>query len=384
MKITILNRLFLMIMSINIYYNEITPIFEHITVNGYVRAGYDIHHIKKNHTFKDGALGGKLHLETAVFNNINVGASFYTSNSIGPSDNRGLVPFRGEIENSYTIMGEAYIKATFGNTILKFGRQEIDTPFAGTDDIGMVPNTFEAYILKNKDILNTTLFVGQIQKMAGVDAEIVDAFTRINSHNNMQTIGLSYNGIKNVQLAAWYYHLKDADIDNISYIEATYSESKKHIDYTLGVQYAKQTYSTKNNTSVYGVTASIGSVDTGLTLKGAYNKARGNVATSGFGGGPFFSNSEYLILDNAGKNSTQKWIGVEFDATTIGIDGLTLCLSKATLKNEFNKKSTELDFVAEYTLDNNMELHMIYSDIDGSNVGADNVNHFRAFANYIF
>ena len=142
-------------------------IFEEIKTSGYLRATYEIHAVKESDTFKDGAIGGKLHIETGTYEGILLGTSFYTSNALGSDDNQGLVPFRGEVANSYAIVGEAYIQGIWGNTLVKIGRQEIDTPFVQVDDIGIVPNTFEAYILENKDLTDTTLFLGQIQKWQG-------------------------------------------------------------------------------------------------------------------------------------------------------------------------------------------------------------------------
>jgi len=374
----------LMIMTIGIKANILTKAFENATVDGYVRAGYEVHNVKNDDTFEDGALGGKLHIHTAAISGMSIGASFYTSNSFGSADNRGLVPFRGEVAHSYAILGEAYFKAVFGNTTLKFGRQEIETPFAQADDIGIVPNTFEAYILENKDIPNTTLFIGQIQKMAGVDAEVVDTFTRVNNDNNMQVIGLHYDGIENLTLDAWYYRFKDAEINSIAYIEVNYEGSENGIGYGLGLQYAKQSYLNEDDASVYGISASLSHENTGLTLGIAYNKADGNAATSGFGGGPFFSNSEYLIIDNAGADASQTWFGLEYDASTIGLAGLTVSLSKAILKTQANTESTELDLVASYEINKNMEIHIIASDIDGENVGEDIAKHLRVFSNYHF
>ncbi len=384
MNNTVQSITILMIMTIVINANTITNSFQNATVDGYVRAGYEIHNLKDNDTFNHGALGGKLHIETAPISSISMGASFYTSNSFDSADNQGLVPFRGEVAHSYTILGEAYLKTVLGKTTLKLGRQEIETPFAQVDDIGMVPNTFEAYVLENKDIPDTTLFVGQIQKMAGVDAEVVDQFTRVNGTNNMQVLGVTYEGIKHFNLNAWYYRLKDAQIDSIAYLEASYEGSFNGMGYGLGVQYAKQTYLEEKDASVYGVNASINHEATGLTVGAAYNKADGNAVTSGFGGGPFFSNSEYLIIDNAGSNGSQTWFGVEWDANSIGIDGLTLGLSKAILKNENSQKATETDLDISYQINKQIEMHMICSDLDGKNVGEDTAKHLRVFANYHF
>ena len=378
------NTTSLMIMTIVTNANILTNAFENATVDGYVRAAYEVHNVKEDETFKDGAAGGKLHIETAPISGISLVSSFYTSNSFGSADNRGLVPFRGEVAHSYSILGEAYFKALLGNTTLTLGRQEIETPFAQVDDIGLVPNTFEAYVLENKDIPDTTLFLGQIQKMAGVDAEVVDQFTRLNGTNNMQVLGVTYEGFKNLTLNTWYYHLKDAQIDSITYLEASYKDAFNGMGYELGIQYAKQTYLEKKDASVYGVNASISHEVTGLTFGVAYNQADGNAATSGFGGGPFFSNSEYLIIDNAGIDGSQTWIGIEFDMSTMGMGEFTLGLSKAILKNEIKQSATEIDFVASYEVDKNIEMHIICSNLDGTNVGEDNAKHVRFFANYNF
>jgi len=350
------------------------------TVNGYIRSAYERHALKSDKTFEDGAIGGKLQLQTHSYYGISLGSSFYASNALGSSDNRGLVPFRGEVANSYAILGEAYIQIDFGKTYIKLGRQEIETPFAQMDDIGMVPNTFEAYILENKDIPDTTLFLGQIQKMAGVDADVVDKFTPINGNENMQVLGVTYEGLEDVMLTAWYYRIKNAQVDAIAYVEASYEKE----NYSLGVQYAHQSYTTGQDASVFGVSAGITFDAIGLSLSAAYNKMQGNAAFSGFGGGPFFSNSEYLIPDNAGIDGSQSNIGVEWDVSSIGADGLSISLGHATLQNQANQKATETDLVVAYSLSKNIETHLIASHINATNLGEDDANHMRVFINYTF
>ena len=380
----VLSSILLMITNIVIKANNITKAFEKLTVDGYARAAYEMHHIENNKTYKDGAIGGKLHIQTASFYNLSLGASFYSSNAFGNSDNRGLVPFRGEVANGYALLGEAYVKAEFANTTFKIGRQEIDTPFADKDDIGLVPNTFEAYVIENRDIENTTLFFGQIQKMAGVDAEVIDSFTRVNGSNNMQVVGITNNGMENMELSLWYYHMQGAEVNSIVYTDVHYEGSMNSFGYEVALQYAKQTYNQAEDSSIYGVSTSLQYTPSGLTLAFAYNKAYGSAAFSGFGGGPFFSNSEYLIIDNAGKNGTQTWIGTEFDASVVGVDGLTLSLGYATLKDASNVKATELDFVTSYEIDDDIEIHLIASHIKGATLGEDDAKHLRVFANYYF
>ena len=122
----------------------------------------------------------------------------------------------------------------------------------------------------------------------------------------------------------------------------------------------------------------------GLTFATAYNETKDGSAFSGFGGGPFFSNSEYLILDNAGDEAKAKWMGVELDASILGMNGLNIGIGKITLETEANKKATEVDFVASYEINKDVEIHMIYSDLKGTNVGEDDAKHLRIYANYNF
>ena len=378
-------RLSLAVLStLTLQAESLSEAFNQTKVDGYVRGAYQSHNVKDDKTYKDDALGGKLHFETGAYYGLSLGASAYSSNALSNHDNRGLVPFRGENHKSYTLLGEAYLKAEFGNSMLKVGRQEIETPFAQVDDIGMAPNSFEAAIFENKDLENTTVFLGQIQRMAGVDAEVVDDFTNVNTSKHMQVLGVTYEGIKDVDVSGWYYHLKDAEIKSIAYVEANYEKDLGDTTFGMGVQYAKQSYLTAKDATVYGGTLSATDNRLGLTLATAYTKAKDNAATSGFGGGPFYSNSEYLIIDNAGADGKALWYGAEYDASKMGIEGLTVGLGKVTQTTATGTKATEIDVVASYALNEQVEIRGIFSNLKGTNVGEDEAKHLRVFANYNF
>lgn len=212
-------------------------------VEGYIRGTYQHHDIKEDRIYKDDAIGGKLHLETGKLGEISVGASLYTSYALFHDANRGLIPLRGESHKSYSILGEAYIKATFAKNLLTLGLQEIETPFAQVDDTGMVPNSFEAVMFQSQMVQNTTLTMGHIVKMAGVDAPIVDKFSNINEDRGMQLVGIAYEGIEDLTLQGWYYNLDKAELDSIIFLESDYEKSIDSIAYGFGLQYAKQGYS---------------------------------------------------------------------------------------------------------------------------------------------
>ncbi len=233
-------------------------------VDGYLRGTYQHHDVEGDRVYKDDAIGGKLHLETGELGGISVGASLYTSYALFHDDNRGLIPLRGESHKSYSILGEAYIKATFAKNLLTVGFQEIETPFAQVDDIGMVPNSFEAVMFQSQMVKNTTLTLGHIEKMAGVDAPTVDKFTNINENRGMQLVGIAYEGIEDLTLQGWYYNLDKAEVNSIIFLESDYEKSIDSIGYGFGLQYAKEGYSVGADANVYGVTASLTVQNIGL------------------------------------------------------------------------------------------------------------------------
>ncbi len=380
-----MKKVSLMLLSIlSVDAQSLSSALEQTKVDGYIRGSYQVHNVTDDRTYKDDAIGGKVHLETGAFYGVTLGASLYSSNAMFNDDNHELVPLIGENHKSYTILGEAYMQLDFGKSMLKVGRQEIETPFAQVDDIGMVPNTFESAIFENSDIDDTTIFLGQIQRMAGVDADVVDKFTKVNGSNNMQVLGVNYEGVQDLALGAWYYNLKDGEIDSIAYLEANYEKELGDMTYGVGLQYAKESYLNDADAKVYSGTLSATENNIGLTLSTAYSKAKDNGASSGFGGGPFFSNSEYLILDNAGKDGTALWYGAEYDASKVSIEGLTIGLEYVTLTNEAKKEATEADLVLSYEMNDDFEIHAIASNLKGHNVGEDDAKHLRVFANYNF
>lgn len=370
--------------TLGIEASSLSELLSNTSVDGNLRTTYHTHDIKNDKIYKDDAIGGKLHFETAFSNGVSFGASVYGSTTVFNDDNKGLISLRGETHKSYAIVGEAYLKSEFGKSMFKIGRQELETPFADADDVGMIPNTFEAATLVNNDIENTRIFLGQVQKMSGVDAEVIDEFTKVNGSKNMQVMGLNYDGISDIVLSGWHYRLSGAEVNNINYVEASSEKELGNYAYAWGLQYSQQGHSTGKSAKVWGATLSASAHDLGLTFVGAYNETKDNVAFSGFGGGPFFSNSEYLILDNAGKDAKANWIGFEFDASVVGLVGLNMGLGKITLETQSKEKASEVDFVASYEFNQDTEIHLVYSDLKGDKVGEDDAKHLRVYANYSF
>ncbi len=353
--------------------------------NGYVRVGYQ-NDTKGNINL---AIGGKLHTETKKWNNISIGLSFYTTHIIGGLNTKGngFYPFFSSDNQSYSILGEAYIKGEFKNTLVKIGRQELNTPYADPDDLGMIPNTFEAALFQNTDFQNTTFTAVYIKDMAGIDAAVPERFTDTGMSKGVYAAGIEYKGIKNLAIQGWYYSIRDKAGDrSFTYFEGAYSGEKENIEYETAAQFATQEAlknDTEGNAKIYGIKVSGGYKPSGLILTLAYNKDNGTTADNGFGGGPFYTSAEHLSLADAGADGKVYAISGEWDTSSVGIKNVTIGAGYFGLKDKNNNKAYEKDVSINYNYNDNLSLSAVYSNIN-DNINGNDFKNIRAFANYKF
>jgi len=366
----------LFIMSMHSYADTLSHALSHAQSDGIVRLGYQSHEVE-NDTDTDFALGVKLHFETAPYYGVQAGATLFTSHGNGKEGFEGI-PFFDEKNEDYTLLGEAYLKGTFSHTTLVLGRQSFDSPFADSDDIGMVPNTFEALTLLNTSLKDTTIFLSQVNKWAGVDSEAPGTFNDINGNNGMQIVGITYEGVRKMTLSGWFYHLKD-DV-KISYLEADYENETDRFTYSAALQYAFQDYDNAERSTVYGAAASFGVKKVGLTTVIAYNKVNGIAADNFFGGGPFFTNAEHNTLREEGPDGETILYTLLWDASAIGAEGLNFIANiDAHTGGQYHAR--EYDIGMQYEYSDAVNFSAIYSDVENGDLAYKNL---RVFANYCF
>lgn len=151
--------------------DDLAGMFSEGKASGQIRAFYiDRDYSGGITVHRDGlTIGGYLKYETGTFNGLSAGAAFYTTNkldsksSIAAENDTTLFGPNGDNE---TYLGEAYLQYKNGNTSFKAGRQKLDTPLAGSDDARMLPSLFEAYVLSNTDVKDTTLVAAHVTKFA--------------------------------------------------------------------------------------------------------------------------------------------------------------------------------------------------------------------------
>lgn len=345
-------------------------------VSGQIRFGYtnttdsDADGGEDNET---AAIGARLGYVSPTWNGFSTGVTGIAFGALGNLDDDAafLDSDGGPNGSGYAIAHELWAQYEFANTAIKLGRQEIDTPFADTDDIGMVPNSFEGVVITNTSLPNTTIVGMHLNKAAGVDAGTPEKFTHItDTQDAVNALGVAYEVDKwNAQL--WQYDQDNTagNATDITYLEAGVSPIE---NLELGLQYTTQDYAAGGKGKAWGASAAYSVSD--FTLSTAYNKVSGangvQGAVGGVGGGPFFTSAEQNTIDDtAGIRANM--IGVEYS----GIKNLTLAVNKF----DFDKGSSdELDLTASYQIKDNLTADLIYSDMGE---GGDNT---RFFINYDF
>ena len=366
----------LLIIGMPLYAESLWHALSNMQTDGMVRLGYQSHKTE-NDTNTEFALGVKLHSETASYYGVQAGATLFTSHGNGKEGFEDIA-FFDENNEDYAILGEAYLKGTFSDTTLVLGRQSFDTPFADSDDIGMVPNTFEALTLLNTSFKDTTIFLSQVQKWSGVDSELPGTFSDINDNDGMQIVGITYEGVSKMILTGWFYHLKDTV--KISYLEANYEDETDRFTYGAALQYSFQDYENTESSTIYGVAASFGVKKAGITTTIAYNKVNGSAADNFFGGGPFFTNAEHNTLREEGPDGETLLYTISWDVSTIGAEGLHFIANIDAHTGEQNH-AREYDMGMRYDYRDRVNFSAIYSDVENGDLSFQNL---RMFVNYHF
>ena len=168
-----------------------------------------------------------LGLENNLVDNVWSGAHGTTTN---PSSSRGLQV------NDEMWIGEAWLATTVGKTTAKVGRMELDTPLVFSEKWNIAPNTFEAAVLINQDIPDTTLVGAWVGKGNG-GAGVVNSGAAMNSFvsDGAYAAGIINNSLKPLVAQAWYYNV--SNIADAFWLQADW-DCQLVKDAKIGVQYA--------------------------------------------------------------------------------------------------------------------------------------------------
>jgi len=405
--------------------DSLATMFKDGKVSGEVRSMYINNDIGAVAPAVDGegfAVGGKLKFETASYMGITLGTAFYTAQGLGANSvaelagtNSNLLDTNGK---SYSLFGEAYVQYNHSNTMIKIGRQQINTPLIDADDMRMIPDLFEAYLLTNTDFADTTLVLAHLTQMAGT----IDTWA-INGHNfesmsdsagltvngkdeGVTLASATYNGFADTTLQAWYYTLS-GDLD-AWYLQADYAWDCKIIDgmqMSGAIQYIN--FDADNTLVAGGFDYNIwgakieGAHTSGFGFDLAYNDYSDDTTTTGavttttgaysgiWGGYPEFAVAdEYWATSGAVTANTNAWrVGASYDFAKSGVDGLSASVAYVTFDNDVADTDVDvIDFIVNYDVQAiaNLSTYVVYEDVSRDTAAGVDSDIFKIYVGYTF
>jgi len=269
--------------------------------------------------------GIHLNATTDLVSNVSAGASFTALSTLGLENN--LVS--GVWGNSHNIkaqsgsdltvkvenaswFNEAWLAYTAGKTTAKIGRMNLDTPLAFTETWSIEANSFEAAVVINQDIPDTTLIgayigngnggeaFGTAEPSAGVaSGGIVNQNGNFATYgvNGAYTAGLVNNSWAPLTVQAWYY-----DLNRMAQAYWIQADLAMDMGLLVGAQYsgidATDLAGTNTTSDVFAVMAGYEMKDTFLV------KASYSVVGKDFGAG---FNTATNIATAQSKLYTEAW-----------------------------------------------------------------------------
>lgn len=278
--------------------------FKEGKISGELRAWYIDRNKDLANSSSDLFLTGlQLRYNTGIFYGFGLG--FTTQTSAAPlADETAKEVFGTDLNDdlygSGTQLSEAYVTYTLGKTTAKVGRQFIKTPLVGSSTSRMITQSFEAALLTNTDLPNTSIMLGAVTKFQDrADGEGgVGQFEKLNNdHDYAYTAMVVNKSIPNVELTAQYLTFDD-DAKGTSatsrkqgykdyYFEAEYTNKYNNFDYGIAANYLYTDWGHYDEATMYGVKVNLGYGDfkTYVAYSSISDDAGNKGVKAGVGGG---------------------------------------------------------------------------------------------------
>ncbi|WP_321777582.1 hypothetical protein [Sulfurimonas sp.] len=294
---------------------------------------------------------------------VSAGATLSGITTLGLQNNLVGGTFTGNLQSN-AWFNEAWLAGTTGKTTAKVGRMQLDTPLVFSETWSVLPSTFEAAVLINQDIPDTTIvaaFVGKSNSDAVLGGGYGDNGT--DARNNVfqsfykgaYTVGIQNNSWKPLEVQAWYYSVNTDSTatatQNISGLQSYWLQADLSMKGILaGVQYTSTNYdhTNKSDNNAFAVMLGYDKKDV-VTVKGSYSQiGKDSVNSKGAGANLAGSQSKlytevWWYYGKITQNDTSAF-NVTVTAPLAGYN-LGLYYTQAITKDGFNSGAADATFV---------------------------------------
>ncbi len=188
--------------------------------------------------------GGIMKYESGNYYGFKFGLAYYGSHRLGDIFTREEgtgTSILGRDGEDLAFLGEAYLQYDIGSTMLKVGRQQLSTPLIQNHDLRILPSVYEAAIIRNKDIADTTIELGYVTKYTGFTSKD-NTFNDYNTkwgEDGLAYISFANKSISSLTVRGQYVKaLSDTATDG----SAITVEDYKYLDVKYSLPFGTNTY----------------------------------------------------------------------------------------------------------------------------------------------
>ena len=294
--------------------------------------------------------------------------------------------FFNQHKDSYIMLGEAVLTLSYQNLEVHLGRQNFDSPHLDSDDLRMVANLFEAYLIDYHYSESVYFGAGFVREASGWEnggnaADFVAIGTALGGKNQGSWVNWLSFEQESLSSSAWLYVIPE----HLTMLYADLIISKNintDISYALGFQYdgGQEIGAARMgniNANTIGVMAAITAYN--VTFTSAYNKNFGSAALASVGGGAFFTSLEDQTLDAVEGNDAQSIIvSLEYalDNWSVG-----LAAGEFSAQNKQIYHTQEINYFMNYSWQEKLNIEFMYAFIQDQNLPI-NTHQVRAMLTY--
>ncbi len=325
--------------------------------------------------------GGKLGVQSGAWQGFSLRGAWYLTSDLGlrHDDARQTDAFMFDVDKKpYGLLGEAQLRYDAGRTSVVLGRQEFNSPLINSYDYRIVPNLFEAYTVRNRDLPGSTLTFAYVARMAGLDGLVSFSRFRSMAQQLYPSLKLAADGSVDtahgslldastvagqggvwvaggeLEGAAGRYRLWN--FYGVGTVNMLYGDTRWQLPLSPSFDLAFETQAYRvgavgqlrdylgqrglnANYDLLGLRATLSHRPSGVSLAGALNRFGGNAQTmtvfSSWGGYPEFVPMPYIYAENNGisgiVHSRLARATLHFDLASCGLAGHSLLLGRARI-----------------------------------------------------
>jgi len=314
--------------------------------------------------------GGIIKYESAAYYGFKFGLAHYSSTRLGNiftrEEGKGT-SILGRSGENLAFLGEAYLQYDIGNTMFKVGRQQLSTPLIQNHDLRILPSVYEAAIIRNKDIPDTMIEIGYVDRYTGFTSKDNGFTDNKTGKDGLAYLSFANKSIENLSVRGQYVKAltNGASRETYTYLDAKYSlpfGSKTYVK----AQYGGNTYLSEKDSTLFG--AKLGTTLAMFDVATVYDKITG-YRFQAFESGPMYTDWQ----QGYGNYEASTAVGGQLIAHLMS--GLSLkfgyvdvSADDGNLRDDFS----EFNFDGKYTINDWSKIRVRYSIKNQSNASEAN------------